>query len=1285
MKKILLGISVLVAVLLVAVSCNMESKVEDGVGILSFQVSEAQAKSLTRTNPELNVDQFYWFYTALKTDGTGLTVGQTTAQVAVDAGKKGIPSAVGTFSYGDWTFTLYGYADLNSDNSGKDLAYSGSANLTIKASSGNKLNVTVESKQSADGKGYLEFPAKGNIALTGKGMDSSNVVFANLVEKISFKRVDSSAATIDPLYNYAGAVQPGEEGKEGVAGVEPNGLRRLELPSGSYSVTFEYLQGGAWNSANTAYEGGYAVAQETIYVAIADYLVTTIGGDITGNTGTVEITVQNGIVEVKVADVEIKKDEATKIEVAAAPVSETATGEGTGSVTETPKTEISIPVGAISGTKVSATTTSYSREAVASSKPTIVIKASSSGSEAGGDGTSQGGSQGETEPAEEEVTAVVLGGLDINLYVDDSTEKATDFSGDKALTITTYVSKGLNGGVAYDSTTAAEGTKCDIQVIYDGPLGEDGQAKSNGKVVSYDPETGMLVFSVDHLSTYYFVSVNAVVANSRTQVVYEDLASAIAAANSGDTLTLMKDVKLSETIGIDKSLNLDLGGKAISASCRAFYIHKGTVTIANGTVKTSVENNPGTSVIRVSCDSKCKEHVKGETLGLIIKSDATIIGDGCYCISSFGKNDAVLDIYGELSTNHVESSCLGGNGHSSFTGKLTMNVYDGAKLTSEGTAIYQPNNGILNIYGGTISGKNSAVEVRAGEVNIYGGTLTVTGEAYSVTANDNGYTTKGAALAVAQHTTKLPITVTLYGGELKCGDGAGSSVESEAKQLVVVNPQNNGEADIAKVKVLVKDGVSIDNFVGYKTAYGNFYFDKQSAFINDEAVAKVGDTYYVEFQDAVDSVKTAESKSITVEVLRNEVILASVPASSEYTITFVGKGKDKTVIHVRSDANNYESNGAIYCEGTALKFKDVTVDFGSAANYQGFIRASELAFESCNISGMGSHWGTGDVTFKNCVFMDYNEGKDSAVEGSGFNQWSYNMWLYSGLNFVFEDCQFYSSNGKFINVYIEQVQGDIKVSLTRCSFIAGKNTGDGEVEKKTALKVMKAGNWDISFTDCTADEYVKIGTRTGSRLYNVLEEDVSKGTTVTIDGDVVWKDGGRILTMGKIPSSVKTYGGQDITWKVLEVKEDKMLVLSEKVLFNMKHYETAGMHDWDNSLIKAYLNNEGSEGFVSQYGLEDVEIVAASEDESGYGAGDVFLLSSYEVQIKYFNDSFTSATAYNLADTAIDWWTRSAGEQYEEYPSYDFVVNYDNGYFDSDGEYATNEYGVRPAFWISTN
>ena len=169
---------------------------------------------------------------------------------------------------------------------------------------------------------------------------------------------------------------------------------------------------------------------------------------------------------------------------------------------------------------------------------------------------------------------------------------------------------------------------------------------------------------------------------------------------------------------------------------------------------------------------------------------------------------------------------------------------------------------------------------------------------------------------------------------------------------------------------------------------------------------------------------------------------------------------------------------------------------------------------------------------------------------------------------------------------------------------------------------------------------------------------------------------GDTLTLGKIPTTVATYGGDDITWKVLEVQENKVLLISEKVLFNMKHSETAGMKDWNSSLIKEYLNKEGSDGFLSQYGLSDLEIVAAAEGDTGYNAGNVFLLTNGEAQKHY--DWDIPAVSDLKGDTSY-WWTRTRRSG----TSGDFDAFYSNGWWEDGGEYANNEYGVRPAFWIS--
>ena len=798
MKRLLsITMTVLLAALLM-VSCNVETgNIDDSLALITFSAGERETRSLTRTNPQLDPDDFYWTYKATKKDGTGLTTGATATEKAVVDGAKGLGTTVGPFSYGVWEFELFGYADYE-NGTYKNLAYNGKASITIKAAE-NALVVTVESKQTEGVKGHLDFPAKGDIKLTGKDINSDSVAYSSLIEQITFKRVDITTQSDEIVYNYENT-----EGK--------NSLRRKDLNSGSYAVTFTYWQNATLSTDKQTFTqgDGYKVAEETIYVAIADYLTTTIGGDIASNTGSVKISVKNGIVEVKTAPATINSDGATTIDVGAAPVSKDETKDTTAE--NAVKTTISIPSGALTGTTVSATTTSYTREAVASSKPTFTIEEKTTT----GDGTT-------TTTTE----AVVLGGLDIDLYVDNSTEKATDFSGEnKALTITTYIATGLNGNqnYTYSETTPT----CDIAVKYDGE-GADGTVKS------YNATTGELVFEVTHLSTYYFVSKSTVVFNTTKSSAYDKFEDAITAASSGDTLTLLKSVNVTgkDAIKIDKSLTIDLGGNTITSSNRLFWVHNGTLTLDNGTIKIADDSNiaQNSSMIRVSCDDNC---TTTEALGFVLKKGATIEGTKSYGVTVFGTKDATVDIYGTITSFNA---CLAGNG--STDGKITMNVYDGATLTATGNgvlatknqdsvAIYQPNDGILNIYGGTITSQNfSAVEIRAGKANISGGTLK-SGATYECKANGDGPTTKGAAVAVAQHTTKYNIGVVITGGTF-----------NGAKQLVVVDPQNNkldnvkveikSECNFAADKIYAEKSSSSDGVVGTYTIAPDTLWDGVSA------------------------------------------------------------------------------------------------------------------------------------------------------------------------------------------------------------------------------------------------------------------------------------------------------------------------------------------------------------------------------------------------------------------------------------------------------------------------
>lgn len=117
-----------------------------------------------------------------------------------------------------------------------------------------------------------------------------------------------------------------------------------------------------------------------------------------------------------------------------------------------------------------------------------------------------------------------------------------------------------------------------------------------------------------------------------------------------------------------------------------------------------------------------------------------------------------------VSANSTNSHGLSGNGSTanSITGGKNTDIILNLCEISGITGIYHPQvNSKLTINGGTIIGANVGIEVRAGEVEIDGATLVSEAESLTVNPNSSGTTIGGAALAVSQHTTDLPITVTV--------------------------------------------------------------------------------------------------------------------------------------------------------------------------------------------------------------------------------------------------------------------------------------------------------------------------------------------------------------------------------------------------------------------------------------------------------------------------------------------------------------------------------------------
>ena len=269
------------------------------------------------------------------------------------------------------------------------------------------------------------------------------------------------------------------------------------------------------------------------------------------------------------------------------------------------------------------------------------------------------------------------------------------------------------------------------------------------------------------------------VAVVNNDVGYTTLNDAYAAANDGDTITLLKDVQLSSYIEVKKDITLDLGGKKLSRDGRMLLDIYSTMTIQNGEIE--MPNADGTAAIWVN-----------QAANLTFERDASVtVSSNCFGIAYDAScTTAEVTLKGTLKGG--SGITMNGNIGEGTSNKLTV---DGATIDVESHGIYQAGCAETNfsITDSTISG-TTGIEVRAGKLTISNSKVSSTG-VFAVEPNSNGATTDGAAIAIAQHTTKHPIDVTISGGEFS---GEYAIYES--------NPQKNDADSIAKVNLTVNGG-----------------------------------------------------------------------------------------------------------------------------------------------------------------------------------------------------------------------------------------------------------------------------------------------------------------------------------------------------------------------------------------------------------------------------------------------------------------------------------------------
>ncbi len=372
---------------------------------------------------------------------------------------------------------------------------------------------------------------------------------------------------------------------------------------------------------------------------------------------------------------------------------------------------------------------------------------------------------------------------------------------------------------------------------------------------------------------------------------YKTLADAVAAAKADEatTITLLKDVELPSYIYIKdkKNITLDLNGKNITRTGNGvFYVGNaklrvtGTGTIfenqRDGFAPIIAKGSPNDVADYTTITIDENVTLKGDYAGIFVDTDTA--GKNSY--HNYG---LVINMKGSIDLTAIDGGVSAYGVYVQGLNKITSgNVMqinlDGVTINTGDEAIYAAGYAKWNVKNCTFNAENAAIEVRAGDMTIDGGVYTAMASEFKCEANGNGSTTQGAALAIMQHTTKLPISVYVKNGVFH------SAAAVAEKNIQKNDPKPNVDLQIADGQfngVVVADDVL--NFIS-----GGYYTSDPSAYKAEGkfvvASDKAGYSYMIS--------GTAPTKA---EVIVNDKTAVTVPTNENLTKA------DKTAIQTKTN------------------------------------------------------------------------------------------------------------------------------------------------------------------------------------------------------------------------------------------------------------------------------------------------------------------------------------------------------------------------------------------------
>jgi len=587
---------------------------------------------------------------------------------------------------------------------------------------------------------------------------------------------------------------------------------------------------------------------------------------------------------------------------------------------------------------------------------------------------------------------------------------------------------------------------------------------------------------------------------------YNSLESAVSEADAGDVIKLYNDINV-VSYSINKNLTIDLNNYTIKQTGTTNVLNSATVIYKNGSITSNnaamnlyikdeavvtLQNidmifstmNTATSPAMVIC----------ENAKLIIDKDSKI-EDSCASYENLGNTtiymcseeytalnrdditteNPKLDIYGEITSSRSIINGYGGDGikNSSYT---TINIYSGAKLTSDKVGIAHLQAGTVNITGATITA-DTPIVAKSGTFNIFASTLHATGKSELsdgkvLPTEGNGYYYDGSVIFVDSRQY-------CYSGNMSF-IVSNSTLTSDHESIIA----ETGYCNYSEIKTLNITNTSIHSA---KTNY---------VLLNNSLTPLSGTFKESEIDYAVEVTYEVGGETRVRKYIRDESVTGILYYARKYITGYVNNA-------LAQEAGKYE--GGTIKEIKLLGSGDITYnDLNYSLNYYG-AAYNDIGDIVIDLNGRTAVLGTSyvtlntnrTVTIKNGI-ISFNKQDEAAIrlnngvlncEGITFNT-NRGVWILNATNVSLG-----INNCVFSSVC---TQNAVRIANSSQSSISIKNTVFTGVNN--AIACTNSNNITVTCDGCT--DVTKEGSFTAFNEKNAIISPISVSTVADLQNAI---------------------------------------------------------------------------------------------------------------------------------------------------------------------------------------